>query len=248
MHIDFHTHANLSKKIEVSLEGFKDKMREAKANGLTALAITEHFNSTNIIELYEMLKEFPYNKDYYEIEGMKVFCGLEIDVKENGHFLVIGSRDDIMAIAQLLLPHHEEEAFVPVKDLIQMLADYNVLKIGAHPLRESTPWEHHDFSVLEQFDAYDLNGKDLYTYGDEIEEKVRAFAKAFDIPVVGGSDTHHQLQYGAIINVFPECESIDELKAVIHQGDYGTIISPNLNRKVKQAKQVKQKIKETIEA
>ena len=63
MNIDFHTHANLSKKITVSLEDFKEKMREAKASGLTALAITEHFNAANIIELYETLQEeFPYTR------------------------------------------------------------------------------------------------------------------------------------------------------------------------------------------
>lgn len=248
MHIDFHTHANLAKKIAISLEEFKEKMQEAKASGLSALAITEHFNAENIIEFYETLQnEFPYNRDYYKIEGMKVFCGLEVDVKEKGHFLVIGSRDDILSIARLLLPHHKKEAFLPVKYLIQLLADFNVLKIGAHPLRKSTPWEHHESSVLEQFDAYDLNGKDLYTYGREIEESVRTFAQKFAIPVVGGSDTHQQLQYGSIINVFPECASIDELKITIQQGDYETKISPCLESKVKAANQVKKMIKQSIE-
>ncbi len=245
MHIDFHTHANLSKKINVSLETFKKKMQEAKASGLTALAITEHFNATNIIELYEKFQEeFTYNKDYYEIEGMKVFCGLEVDVKENGHFLIIGSRDDILTIARLLLPFHDKESFIPVKDLITLLANFNVLKIGAHPLRKSTPWVHHEPSILKQFDAYDLNGKDLFTYGSEIEERVRTFANEYKIPVVGGSDTHEQLQYGSIINIFPECDSIDELREAIYQRDYETIISPCLEVKVKAASQVKKIIKE----
>src|SRR5690625_6069674 len=90
MNIDFHTHANLSKKIKTSIEGLEEKMKEAKASGLTALAITEHFNATNIFELYDMLQEtYPYEKDYYKIDEMKVFCGIEVDVKEKGHFLVI---------------------------------------------------------------------------------------------------------------------------------------------------------------
>ena len=245
MHIDFHTHANLSKKITVSLEEFKEKMREAKASGLTAIAITEHFNSANIIELYETLQEeFPYEEEYYQIEGMKVFCGLEVDVKENGHFLVIGAREDILTIARLLLPFQNEENFIPVRDLITLLSDFNVLKIGAHPLRESTPWNHHDPSVLKQFDAYDLNGKDLYTYGPEIEERVHAFANEYQIPVVGGSDTHQHLQYGAIINVFPECDSIDEIRQAIRQGNYETRISPSLEDKVKAARQEKKMLKE----
>ena len=247
MNIDFHTHANLSKKITVSLEDFKKKMREAKASGLNALAITEHFNSANIIEIYETLQEeFPYEDEYYQIEGMKVFCGLEVDVKENGHFLVIGAREDILTIARLLLPFQNEENFIPVRELITLLSDFNVLKIGAHPLRESTPWNHHDPSVLEQFDAYDLNGKDLYTYGLEIEERVHAFANEYQIPVVGGSDTHQHLQYGAIINVFPECDSIDEIRQAIRQGDYETKISPSLEVKVKAAKQAKKRFKKSL--
>lgn len=244
MQIDFHTHANLSKKITSSLEEFKEKMCEAKESGLNALAITEHFNAANIIELYETLQEeFPYEKEYYEIEGMKVFCGLEVDVKENGHFLVIGSREDILTISRLLLPFQHEENFIPVKELIALLSDFNVLKIGAHPLRASTPWNHHDTTVLKQFDAYDLNGKDLYTYGLEMEERVHAFANEHQIPVVGGSDTHQYLQYGSIINEFPECHSIDELRQVIRKDNYKIKISPCLETKVKAAKLVKKTLK-----
>lgn len=247
MQIDFHTHANLSKKITSSLEEFKEKIREARASGLNALAITEHFNATNIIELYETLQEeFPYKEDYYEIEGVKVFCGLEVDVKENGHFLVIGAREDILAIAKYLLAFQQEEHFIPVTELIELLSDYNVLKIAAHPLRESTPWNHHDPTILQQFDAYDLNGKDLYTYGLEIEERVHAFANEHQIPVVGGSDTHQYLQYGSIINEFPDCNSIDELKQVIHKGNYKITISPCLETKVKAANLVKKTLKKKV--
>src|SRR5699024_6567113 len=246
MNIDFHTHANLSKKIKISIESLEEKMKEAKASGLTALAITEHFNATNIFELYDMLQEtYPYEKDYYKIDGMKVFCGIEVDVKEKGHFLVIGSRDDILNISYLLIPYHDKDSFIPVRDLIALLDDFNVLKIGAHPLRKSTPWHHHEPSVLKQFDAYDLNGKDLFTDGLSMEERVQTFAEEYKIPVVGGSDTHQQFQYGSVFNVFPECDTIAELKETIRQGDYETKISPCLEVKVKAANQVKKMIKET---
>ncbi|CEI80885.1 PHP domain protein [Oceanobacillus oncorhynchi] len=110
-----------------------NKMQEAKRNGLSALAITEHFNAGNIIEFYDMLQQnFSYKEEYYMIEGIKVFCGLEIDVKENGHFLVIGSRDDIMTISRMLYPYHDKKAFISVIDLLALLTDFNVLKIGAH--------------------------------------------------------------------------------------------------------------------
>src|SRR5699024_1478307 len=136
MKIDFHTHANLSKKIHISLEELKEKMKEAKASGLTALSITEHFNSTNITELYDMLQEtYPYEQDHYKMEVLKVFCGLEIDVKENEHFLVICSRDGMITISHLLLTYRDKGDFIPVQDLFDLLCDFNVITIGAHPLR-----------------------------------------------------------------------------------------------------------------
>src|SRR5699024_5626461 len=245
MIIDFHTHANLSKKIHVSLEDFEEKMQEAKASGLTALAITEHFNATNIVQFYEQLQEtYPYTADYYHISGIKVFCGLEIDVKENGHFLVIGSRDDILTIAKLLLPYHDENNFISVKELIALLSSFDVLKISAHPLRDSTPWHHHDLQVLKQFDAYDLNGKDLYKNGLNMKEQVHLFAATYQVPVVGGSDTHQYLQYGSILNGFPVCNTIDELKNTIQARYYTVITRPCLDVKVKAANKMKKMIKE----
>lgn len=245
MIIDFHTHANLSKKIHVSLEEFEKKMHEAKASGLTALAITEHFNATNIIPFYEQLQEtYTYTADHYLIGGIKVFCGLEIDVKENGHFLVIGSRDDILTIASLLVPYYDKNNFIPVKELIALLADFDVLKIGAHPLRDSTPWHHHDLHVLKQFDAYDLNGKDLYKSGLGMKEQVNLFAETYQVPVLGGSDTHQYLQYGSIVNEFPVCNTIEELKNTIQDRNYTVNISPCLDVKVKAANKMKKMIKE----
>lgn len=245
MFIDFHTHANLAKRIPSSIDEFEKKMEEAKASGLTAVAITEHFNSRNIIELYEeMESRFPYQDEYYTVSGMKVFCGLEVDVRETGHFLVIGSREHIMSIAKYLLPHQEKTAYIKVNDLIALLQDYNVLKIGAHPLREKTPWNHHETEVLEQFDAFDLNGKDLYTCGREMEQRVKQFAEPYNIPVVGGSDTHQAMQYGSIRNELPECNTIDELREAIKKQDYKVEISPCLEVKVKAAAEIKRMIKE----
>jgi len=225
MNIDFHTHANLSKKINISIEDLEEKMQEAKASGLTALAITEHFNATNIIELYKALREkYTYEKDYYKIAGMKVFCGLEVDVKENGHFLVIGSRDDILAIAHLLLPYHDEKNFIPVKHLVSLLADFNVLKIGAHPLRKSTHWHHHEPSVLKQFDAYDLNGKDLFTDGLDMEKRVRTFADEYrfqlSVVVIRISNYNTVLSSIYSLNVIPSMNLEKPFTKVIMKQKY----------------------------
>src|SRR5699024_12001001 len=115
---------------------------------------------------------------------MYVNCGLEIEVHYTGHFLVIGSRDDILAISHFLLPYHDEESFIPVEDLLTLIANFNVLKIGAHPLRKSTPWHHHEPSVLKKFDEYDLNGKDLITDGLSMEERDQTLDEAYKVTII----------------------------------------------------------------
>src|SRR5699024_11716127 len=109
---------------------------------------------------------------YWKLSGWIVFFCIEVDVQEKGHFLVICPRDDSLNMSYLLIPYHDKDSFIPVRDLIALLDDFNVLKIGAHPLRKSTPWHHHEPSVLKQFDAYDLNGKDLFTDGIDMEKRV----------------------------------------------------------------------------
>ena len=89
-----------------------------------------------------------------------------------------------------------------------------MLVIGAHPYRPSTPLKDLDPSLLKQLDAFDLNGKDLHTRG--IEENIRdvnALCSSLDKPVVGGSDTHHFMQYGAVYTVLDkECTNVSQLK------------------------------------
>ncbi|KGP73777.1 histidinol phosphatase [Pontibacillus yanchengensis Y32] len=247
MNIDFHTHANLSKKIPVSAEEFKDKMRVAYENGLNAVAITEHFNAANFLSFYEEMDQtFPYEGDHYKVDQLKVFPGIEIDVKETGHFLVVADRDTIKTIRKRLIGHEEEEDFIEVKELVDFLSDFDVLKIAAHPYRESTPWTHHEDDILKQFNAFDINGKDLFKYGISMKQKVESLGEQFDVPVIGGSDTHQYLQYGSIYNRFPDCDTVSELKEALRNAKYETIVSNCLETKVHSAKVVKKMIKNSI--
>ncbi|WP_181349037.1 PHP domain-containing protein [Thalassobacillus sp. CUG 92003] len=247
MKIDFHTHANLSKKIPVSIEEFKKKMDSAHKNGLDAVAITEHFNAKNFLSFYEEMEQvYSYQGNHYRLGELKVFPGIEIDVKETGHFLVVADRDVIKAIRKRLIGHEAEGDFISVKDLLAFLADYNVLKIAAHPYRDSTPWIHHEENILHQFDAFDINGKDLFKYGLSMKQRVETLGKQYNIPVVGGSDTHQSLQYGAIYNRFPDCDTVSELKEALIKQNYKIEVSPCLDTKVHSAKVVKGMIKKQI--
>ena len=179
MKIDFHTHGKLSKKVTFSLEYFKEMVDAAKENGLDAIALTEHFNTHQFMDVYDTLdKEFPYIYDYYDVNGVKVFPGMEVDIQEKGHILFIGSRINIRALRQKLNAYTEKNHFISFGTLLEEASEFEFLKIGAHPFRDSTPLHHLERELLMKLDAFDLNGKDLYKQGiRENSEKVFPFAE-----------------------------------------------------------------------
>ncbi len=245
MNIDFHTHGKLSKKVPFSLATFTEALNEAKAAGLHAIALTEHFNAQYFSETYNSLdKHFTYHHHYYVVNGIKVFPGVEVDAKDGGHFLFIGTRDDISNFWIALQPHRTPETFLPAEDLLDMAAAYPFLKIGAHPFRRSNPLTQHKDSVFQRLDALDLNGKDLYTLGRKMKDKLTVFAYQKELPLLAGSDTHHHFQYGAVYNVFfKSCETIADLKESIAEGSYDLYLSPHLEVQVKGANALKKLLK-----
>ncbi|MBM7570008.1 PHP-associated domain-containing protein [Aquibacillus albus] len=247
MKIDFHTHGKLTKKSEFSLEFFLDMVKEANLNGLHAFTLTEHFNTLHFVDIYHTLDEhYDYNDDYYDIDGFKVFPGLEVDIKETGHILLIGHRNDVLEISERLASHRNAENFIPFAELLSIAQQYDMIKIGAHPFRNSTPLHHLDQSLLSQLDFFDLNGKDLYNQGREIENSVRQLGDNLRLPVVGGSDSHYPLQLGSIINKLDrDCNTIQEIRTTIQNQNYQTTTSPCLETKVKAAKQIKKMLKES---
>lgn len=248
MKIDFHTHANLTKNIDFYAEEFIDKIKEARESGLDAVALTEHFNTNNFKDIYDQLNDnFPYHGDYYDVDGFKVFTGIEIDINEVGHILFIGNRADILKVYEFLTPHIPDDNHVPFKDLLAFAKDLDLLKIGAHPFRIQTPLKHIDHDLLEQLDAFDLNATDIYRQGIAVREEVAGLAQDLDLAVVAGSDTHHHLQYGSVYNVFPESLStVNEIKTVITKGNYDVKISPCLKDKVKSARLIKKVLKKQL--
>lgn len=250
MKIDFHTHGKLSKKVEFSLEYFIDMVNAAKENGLDGFALTEHFNTHRFTDVYDTLdKEFPYVEQYYVVNGVKVFPGMEVDINETGHILMIGSREDIRGLRAKLDAYTEKDHFIPFAELLEEASAFNLLKIGAHPYRETTPLHQIDHHLLKQLDAFDLNGKDLFEQGiDENSKKVFPFAKELGLPVVGGSDTHQSLQFGSVVNILESpCSNVSEIKKLITTGCHKIEISQDLPAKVEAAQKMKAALKEEIE-
>ena len=251
MNFDFHTHGKLSKKVEFSLDYFKKMVKAAKANGLNGFALTEHFNTKNFFDVYNILdEEFSYEHGYYKVEDIKVFPGMEVDIQEVGHILIIADRLIIREIRYLLEPYSMKGNFIKFAQFLELVEPFEILILGAHPYRESTPLFELDPILLSQLDAFDLNGKDLYTIGvEENSSLVYGLSDKLNKPVVGGSDTHHPLQYGCIYNKLnKECYTVSQLKNVILNGEYSIHIEEDLSTKVKNATEQKAIEKKLMEA
>ncbi|SDY25933.1 hypothetical protein SAMN05421736_101796 [Evansella caseinilytica] len=249
MQIDFHSHVKISKKSSFMPEYFREMMTEARAAGLTALAVTEHFNTARFMDIYTFLQaHYPYEHDYYNIDGLKLFPGIEVDVKEGGHILLIGGGSKVLAIRRALKSHTVPDAFIPFDRLLDLADEYDMLTIGAHPYRESTPLHQLTLRQLQRLDAFDLNGKDLYTQGiDFYRQRIADFAAAVGKPVVAGSDTHQFLQYGCVVTKLAnDCDTVEELKHCIKMGKYQIHISNDLRLKVKSATLVKKYMKKLL--
>ena len=249
MNIDLHTHGKLSKKSAFSSDYFSEMMSEAKANGLQAVALTEHFNTSNFFAMYETLdRTYPYNGHYYDVNGLKLFPGMEVDIAETGHILLIGLKENILAVRSLLNDHTHEGNFIPFERLLDLADEYNLWKIGAHPFRTSTPLHQLDPELLKRLDAFDFNAKDIYMQGAEAYKNlITPFAEKLGVPVIAGSDSHQCLQYGSVVNRLDEtCSTVEELKEAIKQGNYAIELSPCLHTKVKASVMMKKLLKQLI--
>lgn len=248
MNIDLHTHGKLSKKTHFSLDYFLSMAHEAKENGLQAVALTEHFNTLNFTDMLDQLDyHFDYTNDYYLVEGLKVFSGMEVDVANKGHILLIGNRVIIRELRQQLDAHTVKDSFIPLEGLLDRTEDYPLLRIGAHPMRESTPLTHHAAATLQRLDTLDVNAKDLFQYGFGMADNVQQFADELGLPVSAGSDSHQPLQFGSVINRFDkDCHTAEQLRTELLNGNYQLEISPCLNVKVKAAQMMKELLKKSM--
>lgn len=246
MRIDLHTHGKLSKNSDFSVDYFTEMVNEAKASGLEALALTEHFNTRNFYEVYETLDRlYPYNGEYYDADGLRIFPGMEVDIQETGHILLVGQKEHILAVRSGLEQYTAKGSFIPFANLLDMAEAWPLLKIGAHPFRESTPLYQLDRDLLGRLDAFDLNAKDMYQYGIEAcRGQVEPFAQSLGKPITAGSDTHQCLQYGSVFNVLDRpCASVAELKEQILAGTYSIEISNDLPLRVKASVMLKKVMK-----
>ena len=247
MKIDFHTHGKLAKKLPFSTEYTDWLFREAKRAGLDALCLTEHFNTLGFEEVYRYIAG-RYEKEgdsFVTDEGLRIFPGMEVDIAEGGHTLVIGTIESMLEMNRRLEPWKEKGHFLPFADWARMTEEYPVFFGAAHPYRSGGHIPELPVEMLEKFMFLDLNGKDLALDYEGTVSRMEALAGKLDRPLVAGSDTHQSFQYGCVYNVFEhEVDTVEELRRETKKGAYRTECAPNLHFQVETAGILKRSLKE----
>lgn len=245
MVIDFHTHGKITNQFPFDEEGFQKKIEEAKQEGLDAIALTEHSHAKNFSEAYHYLeKNFEFIDQFYLVNGVKVFTGVEVTTKEKLDVLFIGERNRILAFNQQILKQTKEKDFIAIQDLFHLVNYQDFLVILAHPYRKQEELPKFDQAIFRKMDAIEFNARDLYDYGIErMMEKVKKLGKAIQLPITGGSDSHYFLQIGSIRNRFQkDCSTVAEMKEQIHLNQYSVELSNELSIRVRASKIIKKLI------
>ncbi|WP_158607403.1 PHP domain-containing protein [Aerococcus agrisoli] len=250
MRIDTHTHGKLAKNLPFSEQYTQNLFKEAKKRGVEALALTEHFNTQEFDKIYQYIHDkYERQGDTFLVEGVRVFPGLEIDILEGGHNLVIGNYEEVQALRQEILSISTVSDFLPAAKLFPLVKKYDVIFGAAHVYRKGCNNLNLDDSLIDMYDFFDLNGKDTGLMGPTNVDKIKQVAAQYGKPVLAGSDTHQYLQYGSVINDFKrEFDTIADFRKEIASGDYELLVHPAIQEKIEGANLLKKALKELQKA
>lgn len=247
MFIDFHTHGKLAKKLPFSTEYTDWLLKEARAAGLDAICLTEHFNTLQFDELYGyLIKNCDRDGDTLCTEdGLRIFAGMETDIAESGHILSIGAPEVILELNARMEPYKNRGEFLAFEKLMDLFEQYPVITGAGHPFREGGQIPNLPLEQLKRLHFLDLNGKDVALDRSYFEAKTKELAEKLDIPIVSGSDTHQAVQYGCIrTNMYKTVTEVNKLYKEIKQGNYGIVVSSKAEFQVKAAGLLKKTLKE----
>ena len=247
MNLDFHVHGLLTKKCNFNEELFLQGIEIAKEQGLNGYILCEHFNSNDILTIYEYLNNnYEYIGDKYIVNDFSIFIGMEVDIKNGGHVIVSGNRENIINIRKELEQYMNPENFIEFEKLLELGEKYNCLMVGSHPYRASHKLHLQPKELLKRLHALDLNATDIFKKGLECaKEEVENLSKEINIPFVTGSDSHYPIQLGSVKTKFnKEFTTVKEIIDSINSRDYLIEVSKAIELKVYSAKETKKYIKE----
>ncbi len=184
--IDLHIHTDVSPCGRQSLESC---LKRATEVGLDLICITDHFST----EVFSDLKNI-------SSQGPKVLVGMEYSLPEGDFLLFVPAK-----VPSFPRGLSAEEVFSEVHRLGGVV-------IWAHPFRWGRLPEER---LLEEglVDAIEvLNGRT----SPRENERARALAEAFGLPMVAGSDAHSEDELGSVANFCPEkLETVSDLVEAI---------------------------------
>ena len=242
MVIDFHIHSKITRLSCFDKNEFFKKLENAKNNGFTALILLEHSFVNGFSETYNFLKEnYSYYNYYYNINGIKVFVGVEITTNEGLDVVIIGERNLILSLGEKIEVKKGKRWYLDIMELQEHLNCNDILVILAHPFRQHDIFPNIDKSIFNFFDAIELNASDIYEKGEkECKASTYKLSETLGLPIIGGSDSHHSMQIGCIKNIFEyDCKTINKLKEQIKSGRYIIEISNDLNDRIRDAIEIK---------
>lgn len=245
MNLDIHTHGKLAKKLPFSQEYTKWLFQQAKNSNLDAICLTEHFNTLEFDSLYNFISHIcKKDNDTFIYDNLKIFCGMEIDIKESGHILAISDIETILKLNKKLKPNMNKDNFLTFENLISLLKSYNIIIGAAHPYRKGSNIPSLPLKLLNQLDFIDLNGKDIALNKDYTINKTKELSEKLNINYIAGSDTHQATQYGCIYNsIFDDINTIEQLKYSIKNNKYSINISESIDIQVESATLLKKCLK-----
>ena len=190
------------------------------------------------MEGYEFLNSnYPLIGDYYDIDGFKVFYGMEVTTEQKLDILIIGKPKQIIELRDKINIIKKDREYIDINELFKMPIQDELLVILAHPYRNHLEFPTLKESVVHRINAIEFNAKDLYKAGiQDMKDKVSKLASKLNLPIVCGSDTHYFIQMSSVKNILlKDCKTVEEIKKQIEEKNYHTEISLDLKVRVKSA-------------
>ncbi|MDN5362071.1 MAG: hypothetical protein PWP70_1118 [Moorella sp. (in: firmicutes)] len=172
------------------LEGF---CRRARQLGLDWLGITEHADAPGFWDIFAILED---NK--WRWQDLRLLAGCEITVAEEADILLLGPPEALLDLKGYLSPWPARHNRPPLRDLLPVAAELQMLKVAAHPFRPGRDVGKVPRELLQQLDALEINAREL-----KRAAAVTDLARRLGLPLVGGSDAHLGWQVGRAVNQLP---------------------------------------------
>lgn len=219
MKFDFHVHAMMAKYLPFQMDSLRNSIFSARQKGLNGFALVDHIHYPGYWRTCSLIR-----KEYSCVNGMyitgddfRIISGAEINLRKEGHILLLADIEEIFAIdGELKL----SQGYYPSLQEIQQMVSPEAILIGAHPFRPFYGLMQYKPSEIQFLDALELNGSDHENAG-----KVRKFAEIIHMPVIGGSDAHYWPAIGISHTIFADnVGSLPEIKQAIRAGSTETNI------------------------